>query len=256
LESQVACQVEAIQKAVAAVRQAEKESQLTYAAKLLAKIQALDEAVTKAAESQAKYQEKQNARIEQNKKIVIQFIADTKKQAAEAKAKLQEEIETVIATITPQLEEAEALYKEKKENATMYVLKALKAINKALKAVNQFQYHALKTQLMLRYPKTCEALSLQADKVERQYHEISNVTQQVAANVQAQAPKIQAEAQSQVKAANNKPVQNTPQVASLLEVKKQRSVGSVVNEKGPSSNPAVLVALNTNKLKQKLSQLH
>jgi len=248
LEEQVAAQIEAIQQAIATVRQAEKERQIDNAARLLAKIQALDEAFTKAAENDAKYQAKQKERLEQNKQIVIQFIADTKKQAAEAKAKTKAEIEQIIETIKPHLEQAEALYREKKENATVQLFDALNSIQKAINAVKEYQYHKLKTELQLRYPLTMARLANFADKAQKVYNEIKNATQPIQSNAQAQV-KTQSNAQTQ-----QKPIVALEKGASFLQ--KQRSVVSVVNEKEQHSNPAVLVALNTNKLKQKLSQLH
>jgi len=240
--------LEAIQQAIATVRQAEKERQIDNAARLLAKIQALDEAFTKAAENDAKYQAKQKERLEQNKQIVIQFIADTKKQAAEAKAKTKAEIEQIIETIKPHLEQAEALYREKKENATVQLFDALNSIQKAINAVKEYQYHKLKTELQLRYPLTMARLANFADKAQKVYNEIKNATQPIQSNAQAQV-KTQSNAQTQ-----QKPIVALEKGASFLQ--KQRSVVSVVNEKEQHSNPAVLVALNTNKLKQKLSQLH
>jgi len=118
LEAKMQAQMENLMNAIAQVKQAEKERNIGKVAKLLTQIQDLELAFAKAAAAEAAFQKKQNERVAENKKVVIQWIEDAKKAAAEQKAKIKAEVETQIEHIRPSLEQAEKTYKEKKINCS------------------------------------------------------------------------------------------------------------------------------------------
>jgi len=126
--------MEAIQKAFEEYKQAQKDKAITLAAKLLTQIQALDEAIAKATEARAAFEKQQNEKINENKEVVKQFLADAKKKAAEEKQRMKDEVEALIAQIQPHLDAAEAAYNEKQANATKTFNEALDAIKKSLES--------------------------------------------------------------------------------------------------------------------------
>jgi len=249
LETKINEQMEAIQKVYYDFREAAKDKMITLAAKLLTQLQALEEAMQKAAEARAAYEKKQNDRTEENKEIVKQFLAEAKKKAEEEKQKKREEIENIIATIKPQLEEAESALREKKENATRSFTEALAAVQGALKAVGEYKYHKLKAQLLLRYPLTAAKLYLY-------YQKMSNETQaQVPINSTQtiyRAALVESKNTIQQKQRSVGPVVEKAALRTSF-LQKQRSAESVAaSSEKQQPSPAILVSLNSNKLKQKL----
>jgi len=213
LEAKMQAQMENLMNAIAQVKQAEKERNIGKVAKLLTQIQDLELAFAKAAAAEAAFQKKQNERVAENKKVVIQWIEDAKKAAAEQKAKIKAEVETQIEHIRPSLEQAEKTYKEKKLTAQREVAAAVQAIKNAVAATREHLKHQMKIEIALRYPKTAAAAGFFGDEKEN---------------------------------SNNPAPQTEKSKPSFL----QRNA-AILEDKQP-----ILVAMNTNKLKQQLSQLH
>jgi hypothetical protein len=134
IETRVNAQMEAIQQAYAEYREASKDKMITYAAKLLTQLQDLEEAMKKANESRIAYEKEQNIRIEENKEVVKQFVAEAKQKAKEERQKMKDEIDnmvkeaeaaaastgTVATTQTPVVR-ASYLQKQRKPSPTYYV---------------------------------------------------------------------------------------------------------------------------------------
>jgi len=116
LESKIQIQTEALMTAIEKVRQAEKERNVEKVAVLLTQLKDLEEAFAKAVAAETSFQTKQAERVEQNKKIIGQWMEDAKKAKAEQKAQIKAQIETIIEHIRPSLELAENTYKEKKNH--------------------------------------------------------------------------------------------------------------------------------------------
>jgi len=96
IDARVNAQMEAIQKAYAEYREAAKDKMINYAAKLLTQLQDMEEAMKKANESRIAYQKEQNVKIEENKEVVKQFLAEAKQKAKEEKQKMKDEIDAMV----------------------------------------------------------------------------------------------------------------------------------------------------------------
>jgi len=115
-------------------------------------------------------------------------------------------------------------------------------LKKALKAAGEYKYHKLKAQLVMRYPFLATKLYLyMANQTGDGKVDISKTTQ-------AQTMPALVEKVSTQRSAVSVVAKAKQTATSYLQ--KQRSAASVVETK--QANPAILVSLNTNKLKQKL----
>jgi len=142
------------------------------------------------------------------------------------------------------------------------MFRVLAYLQNAMKRIGEYRFQKLKAELRIRYPFTAAALEVYLEKIEKQYEEVA--AKMNADNADTNTDANSANSANDANTANTANDANTKAMveekaetkiqglaSSILQQKLQRSIN---NEKTAPS-PAVLVSLNTNKLKQKLSQL-
>jgi len=255
-------QIEAMKAAMAAYREAERQHYISKTAKTLTHLQTCQEEIEKIMKAEEEFRQQQKKRNDENKVVVANFLNQTLQKQAERKKKLQADIEEIISSVNDHLEKAERYYREGNGNATYHMFRVLAYLQNAMKRIGEYRFQKLKAELRIRYPFTAAALEVYLEKIEKQYEEVA--AKMNADNADTNTDANSANSANDANTANTANDANTKAMveekaetkiqglaSSILQQKLQRSIN---NEKTAPS-PAVLVSLNTNKLKQKLSQL-